>query len=158
MSQANVGPISVPGSRSLMAAILFVVVALVVIWPEPLVRLLAAGFYATPEKAAIAESLTRITFGYIGWVSLVALMGAVLNVEKRFAIVAKAEIYQLMRELTCEGLSILLISSELPEILGMSDRVMVMRGQRIEHVFCIGEAVTEEAIMSIAAGGHRDGS
>ena len=77
---------------TLMTAILLVVVGLVVAFPEPLVRLLAAGFYAIPEKAAMTESLTRITFGYIGWVSLVALMGAVLNVEKRFAVVAFAPV------------------------------------------------------------------
>jgi putative peptidoglycan lipid II flippase len=77
---------------SLMACVLIAIVALVMIWPEPLVRLLATGFYAEPEKAAIAESLTRITFGYIGWVSLVALMGAVLNVEKKFAVVAFAPV------------------------------------------------------------------
>lgn len=77
---------------TLMATVLILLVAIVAIYPEPLVRLLASGFYATPEKAAIAESLTRITFGYIGWVSLVALMGAVLNVEKKFAVVAFAPV------------------------------------------------------------------
>ena len=77
---------------TLMAAVLFLVVALVVVYPEPLVRLLAAGFYAIPQKAKITEDLTRITFGYIGWISLVALMGAVLNVEKRFGIAAFAPV------------------------------------------------------------------
>jgi putative peptidoglycan lipid II flippase len=77
---------------TLMAAALLLVVALVVIFPEPLVRLLAAGFYAIPEKAKMTEDLTRITFGYIGWISLVALMGAVLNVEKRFSVAAFAPV------------------------------------------------------------------
>ena len=77
---------------TLMAAVLLPVIALVVIFPEPLVRLLAAGFYAIPEKARITEDLTRITFGYIGWISLVALMGAVLNVEKRFGVAAFAPV------------------------------------------------------------------
>jgi putative peptidoglycan lipid II flippase len=77
---------------TLMAVALLVVIALVVIWPAPLVRLLAAGFYALPEKARLTEDLTRITFGYIGWISLVALMGAVLNVEKRFSAAAFAPV------------------------------------------------------------------
>jgi len=77
---------------TLLAAILLPLVALVVIWPEPLVRLLAAGFYAIPEKARLAEQLTRITFGYILWIALVALMGAVLNVEKRFSAAAFAPV------------------------------------------------------------------
>ena len=77
---------------TLMAVTLGAVVVLVVIWPEPLVRLLAAGFYAMPEKARLTEDLTRITFGYIGWISLVALLGAVLNVEKRFSAAAFAPV------------------------------------------------------------------
>jgi putative peptidoglycan lipid II flippase len=77
---------------TLMAATLIVVIALVVIWPEPLVRLLAAGFYTMPDKARLTEDLTRITFGYIGWIALVALFGAVLNVEKRFGAAAFAPV------------------------------------------------------------------
>ncbi len=44
---------------------------------------------------------------------------------------AKAEIYQLMRDLASKGVAILMISSDLPELLGMSDRVIVMRGGSI---------------------------
>ena len=44
---------------------------------------------------------------------------------------AKAEIHALMRELAEQGLAILMISSELPEMLGMSDRIAVMRGGAI---------------------------
>src|SRR5262249_31318023 len=76
----------------LLLAILLPVVVLVVIWPAPVVRLLAAGFYAIPEKAQLTEALTRITFGYIGWIALVALMGAVLNVERRFSAAAVAPV------------------------------------------------------------------
>jgi ribose transport system ATP-binding protein len=68
---------------------------------------------------------------------------------------AKAEIYQLMRQLTERGVAIIMISSELPEIIGMSDRVMVMRGQQIAHVFAPDEPVTEENIIAYAAGGRR---
>ena len=44
---------------------------------------------------------------------------------------AKAEIHRLMSELARDGLAILMISSELPEVMGMSDRILVMRGGRI---------------------------
>ncbi len=77
---------------TLLGAVLLLVVGLVVAFPGPLVRLLASGFYATPEKAALTEALTRITFGYIGWISLVAIMGAVLNVERRFSAAAFAPV------------------------------------------------------------------
>jgi putative peptidoglycan lipid II flippase len=77
---------------TLLAAILIPVIILLVAFPQPLVRLLASGFYVLPEKARLTEELTRITFGYIGWISLVALMGAVLNVEKRFSAAAFAPV------------------------------------------------------------------
>ncbi|MFN0194634.1 MAG: sugar ABC transporter ATP-binding protein [Aestuariivirga sp.] len=58
---------------------------------------------------------------------------------------AKAEIHQLMRKLAGEGMAILMISSELPEVLGMSDRVLVMNSGRIIASFDEGE-VTAEAV------------
>lgn len=56
---------------------------------------------------------------------------------------AKAEIHQLMRKLAADGMAILMISSELPEVLGMSDRVLVMNGGRIVASFAEGEATPE---------------
>ena len=53
---------------------------------------------------------------------------------------AKAEIYRLIDELANEGLAIMLISSELPEILGLSDRIYVMQGGRITGELPGGEA------------------
>lgn len=58
---------------------------------------------------------------------------------------AKAEIHLLLRKLAGEGMAILMISSELPEVLGMSDRVLVMNGGRIISTFAEGE-VTAEAV------------
>ncbi|OUL77678.1 sugar ABC transporter ATP-binding protein [Paraburkholderia hospita] len=65
---------------------------------------------------------------------------------------AKAEIYRLMRELTNRGLGILMISSELQEVIGMSDRVLVMREGRIAGEVS-GEQMTEHDIMALATGG-----
>jgi ribose transport system ATP-binding protein len=64
---------------------------------------------------------------------------------------AKAEIYQLMRNLVQEGTTIIMISSELPEIIGMSDRIMVMHEGRIMGEIASAEA-TEERIMMLATG------
>jgi ABC-type sugar transport system ATPase subunit len=63
---------------------------------------------------------------------------------------AKAEIYRLLRGLADSGVSILMASSELPEILGLADRVLVMRDGRLVEEFA-GEMPSEEAVMRAAA-------
>ncbi|MDP4461366.1 ATP-binding cassette domain-containing protein [Staphylococcus hyicus] len=68
---------------------------------------------------------------------------------------AKRDIYQLMNELTERGVSIIMISSELPEIIGMSDRVMVVHEGHIQGDL-VGERITEENIMTLATGGRLD--
>ncbi|GLF83718.1 sugar ABC transporter ATP-binding protein [Bacillus safensis] len=65
---------------------------------------------------------------------------------------AKREIYQLMNELTDRGVAILMVSSELPEILGMSDRVLVIHEGTISGELEKTEA-TQERIMTLATGG-----
>jgi ABC-type sugar transport system ATPase subunit len=62
---------------------------------------------------------------------------------------ARAEIYQLMNRLTAQGLAILMISSDLPELVGMSDRVVVMREGRVTGELPRGDA-TPEAVMALA--------
>ena len=64
---------------------------------------------------------------------------------------AKSEIYAIMNELVKKGVSIIMISSELPEILNMSDRVYVMCDGRITGCFSHEECVTQEQIMKLAA-------
>jgi ABC-type sugar transport system ATPase subunit len=65
---------------------------------------------------------------------------------------AKSEIYRLMDDLAKEGKAILLISSELEEVLSMADRVLVMREGRISGEFSRREA-TQESVMTAATGG-----
>ena len=65
---------------------------------------------------------------------------------------AKAEIYELIGELAERGVAILLISSDLPEVLGLSDRVGVMREGQLAGILPRGEA-TPERVMSLAVGG-----
>lgn len=64
---------------------------------------------------------------------------------------AKAEIHRIIGDLAAQGLAILLISSELPEILGMSDRIAVMRAGRIEAILPRAEA-TQQRILELALG------
>jgi ribose transport system ATP-binding protein len=65
---------------------------------------------------------------------------------------AKVEIYELMNELTQRGAGILMISSDLPEVLGMSDRILVMAGGRIAGELSTEEA-TQERVMTLATQG-----
>jgi ribose/xylose/arabinose/galactoside ABC-type transport system permease subunit/ABC-type Mn2+/Zn2+ transport system ATPase subunit len=69
---------------------------------------------------------------------------------------AKAEIYQLIREMAGQGKAVVMISSELPEILGMSDRILVMRDGRVSGELEAGQA-TEETILSLATSGEDGG-
>jgi ABC-type sugar transport system ATPase subunit len=64
---------------------------------------------------------------------------------------AKVEMYRLMVELAHAGLAVVMISSELPEVLGMSDRILVMHEGRITAQFGRAEA-TQERIMASASG------
>jgi rhamnose transport system ATP-binding protein len=64
---------------------------------------------------------------------------------------AKAEIHRLMVELARRGLAILMISSELPEVLGMSDRIAVMYGGRVVGVLQRAEA-TQEKVLALGLG------
>ncbi|MDO7905593.1 sugar ABC transporter ATP-binding protein [Paenibacillus sp. JX-17] len=66
---------------------------------------------------------------------------------------AKREIYQLMNELTERGVAIIMVSSELPEVLGMSDRIVVVHEGRIAGELTREEA-TQENIMTLATGGQ----
>ena len=63
---------------------------------------------------------------------------------------AKAEIYQLIINLAAEGKGIIMVSSEMPELLGICDRIMVMSGGRLAGILDIKDA-DQEKIMRLAA-------
>lgn len=67
---------------------------------------------------------------------------------------AKKEIYQLMNDLTKQGVSIIMVSSELPEILGMSDRILVIHEGKLAAELDKSEA-NQENIMQSATGGSK---
>jgi ribose transport system ATP-binding protein len=64
---------------------------------------------------------------------------------------AKIEVYELMNALAGQGAGIIMISSELPEILGMSDRIIVLHEGKITGVLTKAEA-TQERILNLATG------
>ena len=64
---------------------------------------------------------------------------------------AKKEIYQLINKFKVEGMSIILVSSEMPEVLGMSDRILVMHEGRIRAEFSRTNA-TQEKLLAAAIG------
>jgi ribose transport system ATP-binding protein len=67
---------------------------------------------------------------------------------------AKSEIYRIIDDLAKRDIGVIVISSEMPEIIGICDRVLVMREGRIEGEVGgpAGKAVTQENIMALAAG------
>lgn len=65
----------------------------------------------------------------------------------------KAEIYHIINELAGQGVAIVMVSSELPEVLAMSDRILVMHQGRQAGIF-IAKTATQESIMAAAAGGQ----
>ncbi len=66
-------------------------------------------------------------------------------------VATKADVHRTISHLAAQGMTILMISSELPEILGMSDRVLVMREGRVVAEFSREEA-TQERVIQAAAG------
>jgi len=70
---------------------------------------------------------------------------------------SKAAVHEFMSELAAQGLSVIMVSSEIPEIIGMSDRVIVMRDGRIAAELTKDE-VSPETLVRHAAGITSDGA
>ncbi|MBI4623710.1 MAG: sugar ABC transporter ATP-binding protein [Verrucomicrobia bacterium] len=64
---------------------------------------------------------------------------------------AKLEVYELINRLTDEGKAVILVSSELPELMGMSDRIIMLRGGQIGGEFTRGEATQEQLLHAALA-------
>ena len=64
---------------------------------------------------------------------------------------AKMEIYALINTLTAAGCAVLLVSSELPELIGISDRILILHAGRLTGSFVRGQA-TPEALLRAALG------
>lgn len=68
---------------------------------------------------------------------------------------SKSEIHKLISDLVAEGKSVIMISSELPEVMGMSDRIMVMHEGEVTGIVENDDKVTAEMLMELASGIHR---
>lgn len=117
--------------------------------------------YATPLRLKADQNHNVVALS--GGNQQKVLMGRWLNVAKKVIILdeptrgidvgAKSDIYRILDELSAKGYGIVIVSSELQEIVGMCDRVYVMRDHAIAG--CIeGSHITQEEIMKIAAGGN----
>jgi ribose transport system ATP-binding protein len=120
-------------------------------------RDLAAGFI---DRLAIkASSQQQLALNLSGGTQQKVVLSKWLAAQARVIIFdeptrgidvgAKAEIYAIINELAAQGNTIVMVSSELPEILAMSDRVLVMQGGRIRGELSRAEA-TQERIMALA--------
>jgi ABC-type sugar transport system ATPase subunit len=85
------------------------------------------------------------------WLSVGARIFIMDEPTRGIDVGSKSEIYQLMDDLTKQGAGVIMISSELPEVLGMSDRIMVMRQGTIAKELPRAQA-SEEEIMKYAVG------
>ncbi|AYM14750.1 MULTISPECIES: sugar ABC transporter ATP-binding protein [Agrobacterium] len=111
----------------------------------------------TPDTAMIVENLSggnqqKIVLAkwLLGDLKLLILDEPTRGID----VGSKSEIHRLMCEFARQGLAIIMISSELPEILGMSDRVVVMAEGRVAGELTRSEA-NQESIMRLATGGHQ---
>lgn len=119
----------------------------------------ATGAFSTLRVRA-ASTLVNVG-GLSGGNQQKVLLGRLLETGPRVIILdeptrgvdigAKSEIYRIIGELAAKGLGIIVISSEMPEIIGVSDRVLVMR-EGVVTGELNGSEITQEAIMALAAG------
>ena len=105
--------------------------------PEQPARNLSGG---TQQKVVVAK-----------WLQTGARVLLLVEPTRGIDVGAKVEMYRLMVALARRGVGIVMISSELPEILGMSDRILVMHEGRITGEFS-RETATQEAILASASG------
>ena len=85
------------------------------------------------------------------WLSLTPKVLLLDEPTRGIDVGAKQEIYELMEELAADGVAILFVSSELEEVLGMSDRTLVMHEGRLSGELQRSE-LSEEAVMRLATG------
>jgi ABC-type sugar transport system ATPase subunit len=111
--------------------------------PEQLVRNLSGG---TQQKVVVAK-----------WLQTRARVLLLSEPTRGIDVGAKVEMYRLMTDLARRGVGIVMISSELPEILGMSDRILVMHEGRLTGEFTRAQA-SQEAILASATGRVHSGA
>lgn len=107
--------------------------------------------------ASLADPVERLSGGnqqkvvLAKWLATKPLLLIVDEPTRGIDIGTKAEVHRLLSQEASQGLAVLMVSSELPEVLGMADRVLVMREGRLVGEFAQADA-TPEAVMAVAAG------
>jgi len=104
---------------------------------DQLVQTLSGG---NQQKAVLAK-----------WLALDPRVLVVDEPTQGIDIGAKAQIHAFLRELAQQGMAVLMVSSELPELLGMCDRILVMANGRVRRALP-AEGTTEEQVLALAAG------
>jgi ribose transport system ATP-binding protein len=107
-----------------------------------------AGDYGEPIRQLSGGNQQKVVVGR--WLARDPSILIFCEPTRGIDIAAKAAIYQIMRDLAARGRGILLVSSDLPEIVGISDRILVMHEGRIAGA-CEGGS-SEEAVMALAVG------
>ena len=121
---------------------------------EDAVKMIRQLRIRTPNAAQIVQLLSggnqqKVVIGK--WLALGPRLLLLDEPTRGIDVGAKQEIYRLMEELASEGLAILFVSSEMEEILGMSDRVLVMHEGRISGELARKD-LSEESVMYLATG------
>ncbi|PJJ65154.1 sugar ABC transporter ATP-binding protein [Compostimonas suwonensis] len=111
--------------------------------PESLARTLSGG---NQQKVLLSR-----------WVAVKPKLLILDEPTRGIDVGAKAEIYHLIDELTRDGMAVLIISSEMPELIGLADRILVMREGRIVGQLA-GDEATEEDILRLALGSDEEQS
>ena len=104
-----------------------------------------------PSASSLVENLSGGNQQKVAVSKAVALQPKIMILDeptRGVDVNAKAEIHKIVGELVKKGLSVLMISSELPELLGMCDRIYVMNTGRIMGEFNRSEA-TQQAILAV---------
>jgi ribose transport system ATP-binding protein len=109
---------------------------------------------ASPElevKALSGGNQQKVVFGK--WLAMEPRILILDEPTRGVDVGAKKEIYEIMNELTAQGVAIIMVSSELPEVLGMSDRIMVVHEGKVTAILD-NKNVDQETIMRAATGGE----
>jgi ABC-type sugar transport system ATPase subunit len=104
---------------------------------------------ATPVVSLSGGNQQKVVLGR--WFALAPRVVVLAEPTRGIDVGAKSEVYGFIQEMAAEGAAILVISSELPELLGLTDRILVMFRGRIAGEFATAEA-TEEQIAHVALG------
>lgn len=105
----------------------------------------------TPTPRTVCSSLSGGNLQKVVMGKCMAAKPKVLllnNPTRGIDVGARAQIYHIIRDLVAQGLSVVLLSEDLPELLGMSDRIVVMRKGRISQMFDSGHKPTEEDVIT----------